>query len=99
VADKLADQFDRVLFDSPPVGAVTDPLLLANELEGTILVAKMLRTDRVAAERVVKALRGANAKLLGAVLNDVAVDKKRYGYYPGTYYGYGRYYGESETKA
>ena len=91
VADKLAGQFDRVLFDSPPVGAVTDPLLLANELEGTILVAKMLRTDRVAAERAVKALRGANAKLLGAVLNDVAVDKRRYGYYLGYYYGYGRY--------
>jgi Mrp family chromosome partitioning ATPase len=88
-----------VIFDSPPVAAVTDPLVLANELDGAILVTKVLRTDRAAAERAVRALRGANAKLMGGILNDVAVDKRHYGYYLGGYYGYGKYYGEGEERA
>ncbi len=99
IVDQLAGRFDRVMFDSPPVGAVTDPLVLANHLDGTILVAKMLHTDRGMAERATKSLRDANAKVLGAVLNDVDIEKRQYGYYLGYYYSYGRYYGEGKSKA
>jgi succinoglycan biosynthesis transport protein ExoP len=98
LARQLGEEFDRILFDSPPVGAVTDALVLANELEGTILVAKALRTAKPAAERVVKALQGAGARFLGGILNDLEVNKK-FGYYFGSYYGYGRYVEEPKTKA
>ncbi|MGC4118205.1 MAG: polysaccharide biosynthesis tyrosine autokinase [Myxococcales bacterium] len=99
VVEQLSARFDRVMFDSPPVGAVTDSLVLANQLDGTILVTKMLRTDRDMAERATSSLRDANARLLGAVLNDVDIDKRQYGYYLGYYYSYGRYYGEEKGKA
>ena len=99
IADQLAEKYDRVVFDSPPVGAVTDPLVLANQMEGTILVAKMLQTNRDMAERASKSLRDANAKILGAILNDVDVEKRQYGYYLGYYYSYGRYYGEGKGRA
>jgi len=87
------------LFDSPPVGAVTDPLLLANQMDGTILVAKMLKTDKGLAERSAKLLLDAKARVLGTILNDVDLDKRQYGYYLGYYYSYGRYYGEGKSKA
>lgn len=96
---ELSDRFDRLLFDTPPVGAVTDPLVLANQMDGTLLVLKMLRTDRALAEQAVKSLRDVNAKVLGAVLNDVDLEKKQYGYYLGYYYGYGQYYGEGKGRA
>lgn len=98
LAERLGNEFDRVLFDSPPVGAVTDPLLLANQMDGTIIVVKMLQTNRDAAERAVRALHDANARILGVVLNDVAVEKREYGYYQG-YYSYGHYYGEGKEHA
>ena len=99
LAEQLGERFDRVLFDSPPVGAVTDPLVLANQLDGTILVTKMLRTDRDLAERSAKSIRDANGKILGAILNDVDIEKRQYGYYLGYYYSYGRYYGEKKGAA
>ncbi len=99
LAKKLGEEFDRVLFDSPPVGAVTDPLVLANQMEGTLLVAKMFRTNRDLVERAVKSLNDANANIMGAVLNDVDIEKREYGYYLGYYYSYGRYYGEGKGRA
>lgn len=96
LSDELATRFDRVAFDSPPIGAVADPLVLANQMDGTVLVLKMFRTNRDMAERAVRSLGDANANLLGAVLNDVDLEKRQYGYYLGYYYGYGRYYGEGK---
>lgn len=99
LSEKMATMFDRVIFDSPPIGAVTDPLVMANQLDGTLFVVKMFRTNKDLAERSVNSLRDANANLLGAILNDVDLSRRHYGYYLGDYYsGYGRYYGE-ETRA
>jgi capsular exopolysaccharide synthesis family protein len=95
----LGEKFDRVLFDSPPVGAVTDPLVLAHQMEGTLLVVKMFRTNKDLAERAVKSLHDAGTRILGAVLNDVDVEKRQYGYNVGYYYAYGQYYGDSKEHA
>ncbi len=94
---KLCERYDRVIFDSPPVGAVTDPLVLANHVDGTLLVVKMFRTDKDVADRAVKSLRDANARLMGAILNDVDIDMRQY--FLGYYYSYGRYYGEGKERA
>ncbi len=94
----LSAKFDKVIFDSPPVTAVADPLVLANVLDGTLVVTKAFFTDREVAERTVKSLRDANAKLLGAVLNALDGDDQRYRYKIGYYYKYGQSYVE-ETSA
>ena len=89
LSETLAGRFDKIIFDSPPVGAVTDPLVLANQMDGTVLVLKMSKTNRDMAEQAVRSLRDANARVLGAVLNDVDLEKKQHGYHVGYYYGYG----------
>lgn len=93
--EQLGGKFDRILLDSPPVGPVADAIVLATQVEGVVVVLKAGATHREVARRTVHALRDVNAVLFGAVLNDVSLEKARYG----DYYGYAqRYYGYSEQK-
>lgn len=93
---RLGDRFDRIILDSPPVGAVADAVVLATQVDGVVMVLKSGKTNRDVAMRTVRALRDVKAPLYGAVLNDVDLERSKYGDY---YYGYAyRYYGEAEKK-
>ncbi|MFZ5443811.1 MAG: GumC family protein [Myxococcota bacterium] len=93
---KLGDRFDKILLDSPPVGAVADAVVLATQVDGVVMVLKAGKTNRDVAQRTVRALRDVKAPIYGAVLNDVDLERSKYGDY---YYGYAyRYYGEGEKK-
>ena len=94
VFNALKDRYDRVIFDSPPVGAVTDPVILSTLVDGTVLVVKSGKTTRHLGRQSMRTLRDANVNVLGAILNDVSLSKKKYGYYYSRYYRYGTYYGQ-----
>jgi polysaccharide biosynthesis transport protein len=90
--ETLDGKFDRVLLDSPPVGAVADAVVLATQVAGVVIVLKAGATQRDVAKRTVRALTDVKAPILGAVLNDVNLERSRYGDYYGyayRYYGYG----------
>ncbi|MCU0695124.1 MAG: polysaccharide biosynthesis tyrosine autokinase [Myxococcaceae bacterium] len=92
--ETLDGKFDRVILDSPPVGAVSDAVVLATQVAGVVMVLKAGVTHRDVAKRTVRALNDVKAPILGAVLNDVNLERSRYGDY---YYGYAyRYYGYGE---
>jgi succinoglycan biosynthesis transport protein ExoP len=94
---QLGGRFDRIILDSPPVGAVADALVLATQVDGVVVVLKAGKTNRDLAQRTVRALRDVQARIFGAVLNDVDLERSKYGDY---YYGYAyRYYGYGEKKA
>lgn len=86
--------YDKVIFDAPPVGAVTDPVILGAQVDGTILVVKTAYTSRDSIRRALRTLVDAHVPVLGVILNDIDVSAKKYGYYYGKYYRYGRYYGQ-----
>jgi capsular exopolysaccharide synthesis family protein len=95
--EQLSSRFDRVILDSPPVGAVTDAIVLATQVDGVVLILKAGKTNRDMATRTVRALRDVKARVFGAILNDVDLKRSKYGDY---YYGYSyRYYGYGEKKA
>lgn len=73
--------YDFILFDTPPVLTVTDAQVLANLVDGSILVTSSGTTDRDSAIKAKELLSNANAKLLGAVLNNKKVDKSTHYYY------------------
>jgi capsular exopolysaccharide synthesis family protein len=73
--------YDFILFDSPPVLTVTDAQVLANLVDGSILVTSSGTTDRDGAIKAKELLSNANAKLLGAVLNNKKADKNTHYYY------------------
>ena len=80
------ESFDAVLFDTPPLLAVTDAAVLSTRVDGTVLVVRMGKTAREAVRRALLTLRAVHPRILGAVLNDVD-------FRSGSYYGgYGYYY-------
>ena len=84
---KSIERFDFVLLDSPPVQQVTDGLLLAGLVDGTVTVLRSGRTTFDMLDSGIKKLRESQAQLLGFVLNRVT--KKHAGQ---GYYGYYSYY-------
>lgn len=64
------EDYDLVIFDTPPVLAVTDAQVLANIVDGMLLVVRSGQTEKEAAIKAKQALEPAKAKLLGTVLND-----------------------------
>jgi capsular exopolysaccharide synthesis family protein len=84
----LREKYDHVLFDSPPLGAVTDAAILAAQLDGVMVVVKSQSTTREALRVTARQLNDVGARVLGAVFNDVDLSHGRYG--EGTYYYYRR---------
>ena len=75
----VSSRFDRVIFDSPPVNAVADPVVLATHVDGTLLVIRAALTNKALARRVIRVLTDVKARILGAVLNDVELRSPKYG--------------------
>ncbi|MYL40677.1 polysaccharide biosynthesis tyrosine autokinase [Virgibacillus massiliensis] len=82
--NELKMSYDMVIFDSPPVLAVTDAQILANIVDGSLLVVRSNHTEKEAAQKATDSLKPAKAKLLGTVLNDREKKQSNYYYYYGT---------------
>jgi len=70
----LKERADIVLFDAPPIIAVTDAAVLASKVDGVLLVIKAGTAKREHVKRARALLEKVNARLMGAVLNDVRMD-------------------------
>lgn len=77
------DLYDIILFDTPPVLAVTDAQILANKCEGTILVVSSGKTEKELVVKAKELLDSAQSKLLGVVLNNKKLQNNNYYYYYG----------------
>lgn len=82
--------FDYIFFDTPPVVAVTDSVLLGAKIDGVLLVVKSHHTDREIAQRALRQLSNVNLKVIGTVLNDIDLTQRysSYGYYKYYYHYY-----------
>jgi protein-tyrosine kinase len=89
--ERVAPIFDWVILDSPPLLPVADASLLADHVDGVILVLRAASTPTLTAERACQELQGRN--VVGVVLN--AVEQSQ-GY--GSYYHAGYGYGQEEAK-
>jgi len=69
VVDVLATQFDRILFDTPPVTAVADVSVLGPLVDGVLIVVRAGRTTRPSIDRALREVQPAH--VIGLVLNDV----------------------------
>lgn len=64
----LRRQFDYVLLDSPPVNAISDACIIGGAAGEALLVMRMNRTPRDAADRAIRLLSAGNVKVIGMVL-------------------------------
>ena len=62
------------MIDSPPLGSVTDPVILATIVDGVILVVDGRRTRRQDARRAKEQLERVNARILGVLLHNARMD-------------------------
>jgi len=80
VIARLRAEADIVLFDTPPVVAVTDAAVLATRVDGVLLVFQAGKTSRERARRARDMLEKVKANIVGVVLNNAEVEQG-YGYY------------------
>jgi protein-tyrosine kinase len=91
--DRVTPVFDWVILDSPPCLPVADASVLADLVDGVLMIVRAASTPSESAQRAVQELRGRN--VIGVVLN--ALDEaSAYGSYYYTGYGYG--YSRNEAK-
>ncbi|MFT8619334.1 MAG: hypothetical protein ABF753_11910 [Lentilactobacillus hilgardii] len=86
----MRNSYDIVVFDVPPVMAVTDAQVLMPLVDGAILVTTFSKTLKVNLQRTVETLRLTDTKILG-VVQRVRGGKNDAGY------GYGYGYGDVST--
>ncbi|HKQ03917.1 MAG TPA: polysaccharide biosynthesis tyrosine autokinase [Blastocatellia bacterium] len=92
---ELADRYDHVILDSPPLMNVTDPVILSTMVDGVLLVVHGGKSTRDVVRRARHDLDSVNAKVFGVVLNNV--DLRREGYDNYYYYRYYSAYGQEST--
>jgi capsular exopolysaccharide synthesis family protein len=94
--ERLKKDFDMVIFDTPPVIAVTDAAILSTKVDGSLLVVSAGQTNVDAVIRAKSLLDNVNARILGALLNGVEVGGMYGTYY---YYYYHNYYSKPGKKS
>ncbi|HRE81755.1 MAG TPA: polysaccharide biosynthesis tyrosine autokinase [Opitutaceae bacterium] len=91
--DRLKQHFELVVMDSPPLGAVTDSMLIANRADEIVYVCRFNRAYRKHIRLYFNALREGKNEILGVVLNGLS--PRRIEYYSNYRYyrSYKKYYG------
>jgi capsular exopolysaccharide synthesis family protein len=89
--EDLGKDYDWIVVDAPPVMAVTDAAVISNGVGGVVFVVGSEMTPRRSAQTAIEQLSAARARIIGAVLNRVNVE--RHSYY------YAHYYRKDYTRA
>ncbi len=91
--ERLKREYDLVIVDSPPLGAVTDSLLIAERVDEVVYVCRFNRAYRKHIRLYMRALRSGKNEVLGVVLNGLS--PRRIEYYSNYRYyrSYKKYYG------
>ncbi|MDF2496171.1 polysaccharide biosynthesis tyrosine autokinase [Sphingomonas sp.] len=93
--DRLLEDYDHIVIDSPPVMGLADAPLIASKVEGVIYAVESHGIRSSMVKTALGRLISANARVLGAVLTKFETKRAHYGY--GYEYGYG--YGRDSEKA
>lgn len=95
LVENLRKEYDYIVIDTPPVLSVTDALIVSQIVDGVVFVAAYNKTRKEDSKEALKLLKNNNAFVIGGVLANIDMRKRR-GYYR---YGYGYgYYGSAEKE-
>ena len=81
LVNQLADIYDYVFIDTPPVGLFTDASIVSTLCDGVIFAIKASDTKREDISQALGNLEKVNAHILGTVLTHVPMKNKKYGNY------------------
>ncbi len=97
--DLVAQGFEFVIIDTPPVMVFADTFSLVPAIEGVILVARAHSTPKEALRQTLEGLRKVKAPILGAVLNGEITEEHGSSYYRYYHYRRGYYRKAAEARA
>lgn len=79
--EKVKEEYDYVIIDTPPVNIVSDALAISKKCDGVVLVARIAYTTYAQLKNATNALKALDINVLGTILNGVGGTKKKYGSY------------------
>lgn len=82
----VAEQYDYILFDAPPVNLVADASALARLVKNVVFICKRGYSSTTEMEKALSSLKFAGAKVLGFIFIDADTKKKKAKKYSGYYY-------------
>jgi len=94
VLEKISENFEHIIIDSPPVLAVTDAAIIGRNTGVALLLVRDGQSSLREIEQSIKRLKQAGVYLSGAVFNGLKKARSRYGY--GKYYGYSYSYSDKD---
>lgn len=93
--EEVRNEFGYTFFDTPPILAVIDPVIIASFAESTVLVVNPEKLTQKPFLNTVEELRRAKAKMIGVIINGFKVRKADY-YYMSYYHYYPYHYSSEE---
>ncbi|MDB9439721.1 polysaccharide biosynthesis tyrosine autokinase [Dolichospermum lemmermannii CS-548] len=69
IMDYFTENFDLVIYDTPPLTGLVDARLVAVHTDGVMLVVRIDKTDKSVAKQLVNTLKASPINLLGLVVN------------------------------
>ncbi len=86
--NSLYDEYDYIIFDTPPIGVVSDALLLKDLIAGFVVIVRERSTTHGDLQKLIDSIKLADSKVLGLVEVGCSVNHKRgkKGYYYYQYY-------------
>lgn len=69
--NELREKMDYIIFDTPPILAVTDSTVLAKFSDGAIIISDYKRTSKDDGKKIISALEKTGVRQLGVVINNI----------------------------
>ncbi|MEG0403130.1 MAG: CpsD/CapB family tyrosine-protein kinase [Anaerorhabdus sp.] len=79
--EEMRKEYDFIIIDCPPVGLVTDGIIVSNYTDGTIIVCESDRNDKKTLQRMKYQFDEVGTNVLGVVITKADLSKKYYSYY------------------
>lgn len=78
--NQLAEQYDHILIDTPPILAVTDGIIISQHAGVNLVIARYAKTQMKELELTINRFEQAGVKVNGIILNDIQRSSAGYGY-------------------
>ncbi|MBC8203935.1 polysaccharide biosynthesis tyrosine autokinase [bacterium] len=78
---ELEQRYDFIIFDTPPILSINDPVILGSYVDKTILVVAANEVSRSVVKMAISTMKKSHINLVGAVLNKFRAEGSHYYYY------------------
>ena len=85
---KVKEKYEYVIIDTPPVNLVSDTLVIAQQTDGVVIIAKAKHTTYKAFKTTAESIKALDIRILGTIINGIDNGKNKY--YKSKYGAYGK---------